>query len=826
MTGALSRAASYLLSGYRHLIAGKLIAGINISGLATGLAAVILIVLYVTDELSFDRWLPDAGRVYRLETTFFPPGRGVLEFATAIAPIKPLLDAEFAELIEATSRIRRSPITVTLGDRHFNETVNYVDPEFFKVLDLPMAMGEGNRALADSSALLISESTARKYFGEHNPLGRTVTFNSDLDYTVAGVFKDIPTNSHMSFDVIATVDRNRMPNAQILDVWAGVSVHYYIKLKDGIAADDLESDLPDFFRRNAASQVPGLNNISLADITKLRLTAVPDIHLQPSRRGDMRPGGSLAAVQSFAVVAALILVIACINFVNLATARSSRRAREISMRKVLGAHRRQLIGQFLGESALMATIALFMAITIVWATLPYYNGFLSKTLTFDPARDPMLLVALTGLTLFISLAAGLYPAFHLSSFKPARVLSSNQSSWDGGRDFRNALVLIQFTISIGLILSTMVVYSQMKYARTMDLGFNRDHMMVLGGLGRAQASAASEAIKNEITKLPGVIAATRSNVVPPIIGSPNTIVELPDQETEGTIAIEQIEVDTDYFETYGMRALAGRLFSDEFQADILVMPEDESFEPTQSTILNEAAVKQLGFGTPEAALGKTMLSLAGGGNRQARTTVIGIVKDAHFHSIHTGIAPTLFVLRDTGFGNLTANVRSEDLPATIAAIEEIWRSFAPSEPIAQSFINQNFAALYAGGEQHGEMFLYFSIFAIFVASLGLYGLSSFAAERRTKEIGMRKVMGAGVLDIVRLLIWQFSRPVLLANILAWPMAWYFMSDWLDGFVYRIDLNVFYFLAAGAAALAIAWATVAGHAVHVARTNPIHALRYE
>lgn len=824
----------YIKSGTRALLANFSVSFINIVGLSLGLAAVILIALFVQDELSYDRWLPDHARIHRIETTYAPPGRGLIKFAIATAAMKPLLDQDYPNLLEATTRHYRQNRNMSFDDKSFNETISYVDKEFFQVFDLETLAGNRDETLSEPYNLAISEDMASKYFGDANPIGKTLTMNEAQDYKVTAVFKNIPNNSHMRLDMVSLLDRNVMPNPVLLDIWTGVSMFLYVKTQPGIEPTDVEAVLGDFFDRHAVSNVPSLKKEDLVSITEMHVIPLPEAHFRTDRRAEMRPTGSKATVYGFTLIAGLILTIACINFMNLATARAGKRAREISMRKVLGASRQQLINQFLGETLFIILFAYVLALIFAQSALPYYNGFIAKDLSLAELfklKGGFLQILLLAL---VTLGGGMYPAFYLSSFRPADTLTANQSSSDQSKGFRNVLVFVQFSISITLMISTMVVYAQTNYAKTMELGFTRDNMVLIGGLQNPQVGDSAETLKNAMKALDGVENAARSSMAPPIVGSPNTIVTMPGAApTDAALVIEQIMGDFDYFDTYQMPLIAGRTFSEDYPADLLIVPDDEPVEgsdtplkdATQSAIINESAMRLMGFSTPEEALGKVYYSNIQN-NRRLVSTIIGVVPDAHYHTIHTDLVPMLFVVRDANMGVLTLRLSGNDIPATLSHIDQVWRDIVPAVPLNRTFLDEAYSAQYSGEAQRGQMFLYFALFAIFVACLGLYGLAAYNAERRTKEIGIHKVLGASNGQIVRMLVWQFTKPVLFANGVSWPVAYIIASDWLGTFAYRIDIDPTFFIGAGLATLIIAWGTVSNHAYRVAKTNPVRALRYE
>jgi putative ABC transport system permease protein len=830
---------NYLATALRNLVKHRLYSAINIGGLALGLAACLVILLFVRDELSYDEWLPNAERIAKLEVTFAVPGREPLAFSQAPGPAKAAMEKEFSSDVEKAVRIFRTEQPVRLGDRQFIEQVNYVDPTFFDVFDLPIAEGEREPALASNSTVLLSRRAAEKYFGDQPAIGKVITVDNELDLRVAGVFADLPANTHLELDLIARLDPQRYTDRpSVLETWTSANVHLYVLFRSAEAIARVEAELPGLIKRNVVLDIPGFKDADLSKMLLLDLLPVLDIHLRGRKTGHFRPGGDIAAVYAFSAIAALILVIACINFVNLATARSMKRAREVAVRKVVGATRRQIIAQHLGEAVLTACVSLCLALALVELALPAFNAFLHKQLSFDFA-DPTQLGLALGLVGVVGLLGGLYPAIYLSHFRPARVLKANQSSASGSPRFRNALVVFQFAISIGLIVCTAVVYVQTIYARTMDLGFDAEGRVVVQALSDLPSGELRETLKKEVSALPGVRKAALSSDAPPLRGMENTLLFRTAVPGNDRLLIETQVVDVDYFDVYGVLPLAGRLFSREFPADVRVQPDDKRTEPTESVVVNEAVLRRLGVARAQDAIGMTVWEpieiseRSPTPDRLARVTIIGVISDLQLRSARTEIAPFLYYLQDghRGFSYLTVAIEPGRVAEVQRGITAIWQRLAPTVPIRMSFMDDDIAAQYDADEQRAQTFAAFAVFAVLIACLGLFGLASFAAERRTKEIGLRKVLGASVFDIVRLLVWQFSRPVLIANLIAWPAAFLFTRHWLAGFRYAIDLTsplvlIGLFGGAGLVGVAIAWSTVAGHATRVARASPIHALRCE
>lgn len=827
---------NYFATALRNLVQNRLHSAINIGGLALGLAACLLILLFVRDELSYEDWLPDAERVARVEAVFRVPGREPISSASSPGPLKGALEKDFSSDIERVVRIHERQTPVRAGERLFADRISYVDPGFFQVFDLPMAQGERDSALQGNTRLLMSQRMAAKYFGDASPLGKVVTIDNEIDYTVVGVFEDLPSNTHLELDLIVLFDTRRYADKPwIADNWTSANTLVYAQFRSREAIDRVQEELPAFTDRNVVVDIPGFEDTRMSSLVTFEFMPVPDIHLYSDRMVESEPGGDIGSVLAFSAIALLILLVACINFVNLATARSMKRAREVAMRKVVGATRSQLVAQHLGEAVLTATVALVLAVALVELAIGPYSAFLNKELSLDFAGDPILLAIAAALVAVVGLLGGLYPAIYLSRFRPARVLKANQSAASGSPRFRNALVVFQFAISIGLIVCTAVVYGQTIYARSIDIGFDPQNKLVVEELEDLPAGELATTLKKEVGALAGVRGLTLSSDRPPFEGQNNMILFPRPVAGSDNLLVEQLVVDFDFFAAYGLKALAGRTFSSDFPGDVPDTPKDKSKEATQSIVVNRTALAKLGIADPREAVGKVVWSpvdFTSKDNRLARTTIVGVVPDVHLRSVRMEIPPMAYFLgKDEDANFLTVAVEPGRMREVRDGVAAIWGRLVPGAPLRTGLIDENIAAQYDAEEQRAQTFAAFSVFAVLIACLGLFGLASFAAERRTKEIGLRKVMGANVRDIVRLLVWQFSKPVIVANLIAWPLAFYFMNRWLSGFRYAIDLTaplvlLGVFGGAGLLALSIAWSTVAGHATKVARSSPIHALRCE
>lgn len=823
---------NYISVALRNLVKNKLYSAINIVGLAIGLAACVLITLFVRDEFSYDTFWKDADRIYRVNTTFNVPGREPFVTVMAMGPAKEALTRYFGDEIELVTRFNGEAPVVQYDGKVFTERMMWTDPETVDMFDLDIVAGDLRSSLNDNATLVINESFAEKHFGITNPIDQVVTmtyYATTRDYRIGAVFKDLPHNTVLDFQALVMVDEQDFANFPWeFDQWFSVNNNIFFKLKEGVSIDSLNHRWNDFADTvmDVRAQIPPDANPS--DFVVFSAQSLLDIQLNPAGAGEMKPTGDIKTVMIFIAIAGLILLIGCINFMNLATAKSTQRAREVAIRKVMGAKRNQLIFQFLGESILLALIGLVLGIVLVEATLPLYSDFLGRELTFS-YTDGVTLLVLVGLIGVVGIAGGVYPAVVLSGFLPARVLKANKSAETSGSVMlRNALVVLQFTISIGLIVSTAVVYGQMVYGQNMDPGYQKDNMLVINNAGRDGMLERQDAFLEEVLRMPGVNNASLSFGRPADGNESNTSVEIPENPEAGSILLGRQAADHNFFDTYKIPFLAGRPYDKDRGTDGVPSTDGvEEGEVLQGTIvINERAVARLGFGTPETAIGRVVRMSVDDGV-QADLEVIGVVPDINFQSLRQIIRPEMYLMGNSWYGNVAVNF-SGDAQALLDRIETVWKEMAPTVPFSYEFVDESLAEEFEQEQALATMLGAFSALAIAIACLGLYGLASFTAERRTKEIGIRKVLGASVIDIVRLLIWQFSKPVLVANLIAWPLAVWGMMQWLETFPYRIETWVLapLCLIAGLIALGIAWATVGGNAAKVARSNPVKALRYE
>ncbi|PCI61372.1 MAG: hypothetical protein COB37_08425 [Kordiimonadales bacterium] len=822
---------NYLTSAVRNILRHKLFSFINVFGLAIGLAACIMILLFVRYETGFDSHISDADNIYRLESKFTPPGRSPVHTSQGTGHIKFGIEENFPELSnlsrfmfdDETALVRR-------GDTLFYETLMFADKNHFEFFDYAMVAGDKQNALSNPSSIVLNERMAVKYFGAENPIGQEITvtvLGVEKEFTVSAVARNLPDNSHMKMDMAIYLDDNQFAfNPNYSGRWMATNMYVYFKLAPNASAAAIEARFPKFIDVNATPEIRefGMTLASANLMAEWQLVKIKDIHLYGAPLRAMKPRGNLTNIISFSAIALVILAIAIINFTNLSTARISQRAREISVRKVLGAKRGQIMLQLLGEANILALTSVILALAFVEITLPAYNAFLDTNISLGFAENPWAALQYLGFAAVVGTLTGLYPALQLSSFRPSDVLKSNQSSSAGSSKVRNILVVLQFASSIALIIATATVYKQTDYGRTLDTGFKTDGMLIVKGLDAPVFAGRLESFKRELANHADVSSATLSLRTPSeeIFGA--TRANLPSSDDNVVLTMQPI--DFDYFKTYEVSPIAGRLL-DEARSSDRIRPLNADYRDG-GAVLNETAVRRFGFASAEAAIGQPfrMLADTSDTSKVVTVTIVGVIPDLIIGSTRDVVDPSVYYVDEFRYRQLSLSFSTESLPTLMIHAENVWQKFAPDLPFRSEFLQDNIDALYNGEEATSQMFGVFAAFAILVSALGLYGLAAFVAERRTKEIGIRKVLGATMRDILALMVWQFSKPVLAANLIAWPIAWYVMSDWLASFQYRITLSPTLFLVAGLFALLIAWITIAQHASKVARTKPITALRYE
>ena len=796
---------NYLSVALRNLRRHPAYSLINIAGLAIGMATCILILMYIQDELGYDRYHPHADRVYRIVDDIESGGQTVQTAGTPTA-WGPALKRDFPE-IELLVRMRGtgSAWLVDLGNTiYYERKVIWAEPDLFKMFSVPLVSGDPGTALVEPYSMVISEDLSFKYFGAEDPVGKVVNLDNRWDFTVTGVMKNIPTNSHMRPDMFVSYTTMNVIRSWDLGDWEyHRNLYTYIRLQENASPVEFEAKLPAFLERHAGDQYREAG-ISL----RPSLQPLVDIHLYSNRESEHEPNGDIRYVALFMVIAFLILIIACINFINLATARSEMRAREVGVRKVLGANRLQLIRQFLGESVLMAGLAAVVAVLLVQLVLPAVNEIAGKQLAL-PLTEGMVLAVLILGTATIGLAAGSYPAAYLSGFLPVEVMKGSPESGKKGLGMRQILVVVQFSMSIFLLVSTAVIYDQLDYIQTKRLGFDKEHVMVVPITGSHQVPN-TPVLKQRLAGMPGVVGIATTTGLPGMRVLPIMEVRPEGMPPEDHLMMATLHVDEHFLDVLDIDVVAGRNFSPDWGTDT-----------TGGVLLNETAVRNLGWGAPAEAIGRQFERLSFEGVVPGR--VIGVVRDFHLRTIHEEIEPAA-IMTSTYHIFVLIRIEPDGIPETIGRIEEVWRDVDPRFPLDYTFLDEDFDALYRTDRQLGEIFAVFAFLAIFVACLGLLGLASFSIQQRTREIGIRKVVGSSVSGIVVLLSKDFMKYVLWANVIAWPLAWFVMSNWLQNYAYNAEIRYVWFVAGGMLALAIAWLTIGAHAVAASRRNPVNALR--
>jgi len=804
---------NYFKTAFRNLLKNKFYTSINIIGLAVGLATCLLILLYVLDELSYDRYNVNADRIYRVnnEVKF---GGNYFDLAVAPGMMGPAMVKEFPQVAQYT-RIRwYGSFLVKKGNENIKEgKVAYGDSTLFDVFTLPMLAGDPKTALKEPHSLVITETIAEKYFNRIDVVGKTLLINDTGNYRITGVIKDIPAQSHFNFNFFVPFAENEDSRS---DNWLSENYNTYVLLKNTADAAKLGPELNKMMDRYVGPELKDIINLSLDEFKKTggyvraSLTPLTAIHLYSNKTGELFGNGNVQFVYIFSAVALFILLIACINFMNLSTARSSNRTKEVGIRKVLGSLRKNLIQQFLAESVLLSFIALVIAVLLAWALLPYFNQLAGKSIHVSSLFQPLMLVSLVLLMFAVGLLAGSYPAFFLSAFQPIEVLKGKLAAGFKRSWLRNALVIFQFIISIILIIGTVVIYNQLNYIRTKDIGFNRNQVLVINNTDALRDHATT--FKNELLQISGVHNATISGYLPVNYNRSNdAFFTSPAMDPKTGMSMQNWAVDEDYLSTLDIKLLRGRNFSPQF--------------PTDSTgvIINEAAAK---FLATNDLLNKKLYRIEDMQTKKiGEYHVIGVVKNFNFSSLRDVITPLGLLLRRDN-SNISVRINTANIPAVIAQIKNKWQAMAPNQPFDYSFMDEQFNNLYTTELQTGRIFITFAVLAILIACLGLFGLVTYAAEQRTKEIGIRKVLGANVTNIVTMISKDFLKLVLIASFIAFPVAWWAMNKWLQDFAYRVNISWWVFALAAFIAVLIALVTISYQSIKAAITNPVKSLRTE
>ncbi|MDH7462880.1 ABC transporter permease [Chitinophagaceae bacterium 26-R-25] len=790
---------NYLKIAFRNLWRHRVFSFINILGLTVGMTACFLIFLYVKFELSYDRFNSKAANIYRLNTDIKTPSETINTSVTAW-PFAPNIKREFPE-VENFTRVNNGSFLVRKGDAKFQEdNTLFADSTFFDVFDIKMIKGDPKKALKDMFSIVFTEDAAKKYFGNEDPIGKQVLLTGDgIPSTVTGIIQNIPENSILKGDMLVSMSTlTQHLNKGLDQQWGNFGATSFLLLKPGVDPRAMEKKFPDFIERNN-----GKERKESQMFYTFTLEPLKDIYLLSTRDGNK--SGNMNNVYIFSIIAVFILLIACINFINLTTARSSERAKEVGIRKVVGAAKSQVARQFIGESVILCIIAFLLTVLLSVLLLPMFNKLAGKVVSHGIFTNWRYLLLLFSAAVGIGVLAGAYPALILSSFKPVVVLKGRFATGTRGILLRKGLVIAQFAISVVLIIATLVVYSQMNYMRKRDLGFSKDQMLVVS----TQGDPARFALQNAVNGLPNVKSTALSSSVPGS-GNPGAYSEIENKKGDLQIAnLDLYFVDWNYIQQYKIKMVAGRAFSKEFGTDT-----------TQAMVVNESVTKLLGYSSPQEAVGRKFKQWGREGK------IIGVMQDFHFRSLQQPIKPLTMRIEPDGSDLLSVHITGGNVPATLASIEKKWKEMIPNRPFSYFFMDEFFDRQYRGEERFGNLFLNFAILAIFISCLGLLGLASYSTMQRTKEIGVRKVLGASVTNITTLLSSDFIKLVLIAIIIASPLAYIGMHKWLESFAYRTSVSWWVFLLAALTAIFIALFTVSFQAIKAAVANPVKSLRSE
>lgn len=809
---------NYLRIAFRALLRSKFFSLINIFGLAIGICSFLLIIFFVQDELSYDQHIPHAQRVYRMDMS----GRfGGNEFNIAVVSGAqgPQMKQDFPEIEDYVRFRTRGYFLVKYGENTWKEeSVSYADANVFDFFGIKLLAGDPATALTEPKTLVITQEVADKIFGNEDPVGKVVKISNDQDYKITGVMEKLPHNTHFHFDIFASMETlDEAKNA----IWLSQNFQTYFRLVEGASVTALEAKFPDMVEKYIGPELQRFMGASMDDFREAGnnigyyMTPVTDIHLHSQIEAQLGPAGDVKYVYIFSAVAAFILIIACVNFMNLSTARSANRAKEVGIRKVMGAYRRLLVSQFLLESLIITSVAFVLAIGMLMLTLPAFNELTGKAFSLGILITPTMAISLVSILLFVGLLAGSYPAFFLSAFQPASVLKGKLNIGMKSGALRSVLVVFQFAISIFLVVGTLTVFDQLQYIQTKKLGYDREQLLVLQNtfvLDRSIQSFKNEVVASNLFKSGSV-----SGFLPiPSNNSNSAMFPGRNPKSNQTTSLAMFWVDHDYLPTLGMELVAGRNFSKEYGTDSLAV------------IINESTARQ--FGIADDPIGKELGTFEGADSSPDNPQitvykVIGVVKDFHFESLKTDIRPAVLFLGEST-SRITFRLNTTDYASAIGLLKEKWDEFVPGQPFEYAFYDEEFNNEYKAEQKVGEIFGIFACLAIFIACLGLFGLAAFTAEQRTKEVGIRKVLGASVGSIIILLSKEFMKLVLIAFAITVPLAWLAMSAWLQDFAYRTSLGIGVFAIAGGLSFVIAWLTMSMHSYKAAVADPARSLRTE
>jgi putative ABC transport system permease protein len=804
---------NYLKIAWRNLNRNKFISFVNLFGLTVGICCCLLIGIYILNELSYDRYNKNANNIYRIERTFLNAETGALslKLGAVAPPFAPLLQNDFKDIKNVTRILDAGTNPIKYGENIFNQkNVYFADENLFKIFDFNVLKGNPATALSDPNTVMLNEQTAEKLFGNSDPMNKVIRLNNQLDFKVTGVYKALPENSHWHPDVLISFntlkDSAVYGEKNLMTNWGNNAFYTYLLLPPHYNPKKLEAQFPAFQNRH----IPASGKFKASDYSILSLRKLTNIHLYSHTDEELEINGDINRVYIFSAIALFILLIACINYMNLSSARSVLRAKEIGIRKTAGASKKELIAQFLSESVFITCIAFLLAILITRFALPWLNKLSGQQLSMETLLQWKILIGILMLPFIVGILSGIYPALYLSSFQPVKVLKGVIKKGGGNISLRKALVVFQFAISIILIVATVIVFQQLNYIQNKSLGFDKEHIVTLRN--NAGLNNSFQSFKDELLSNSNIKDVALSSRIPSgrLLDSQGSQLDVGNSMSPTKADIKYVVADENFIPTYGIKIVAGRNFSKAYGMD------------TSSFLINETAVKALGLKSDEDAIGKQFQY---GGKKGA---IAGVFNDFNFESLHQRIIPLVFYespSKASGYNNISIKTAG-NVSAAIAQIERTWKKYLPEIPFEYQFLDDRYAKLYQAEDRQSSIFTIFSCIAIFIACLGLFGLSAFTITQRVKEIGVRKVLGASTGSIVKLISKDFLLLVVIAAVIAFPIAWYAMNHWLQAFAYRINIGWSVFILATVIALLIAFATISFQAIKAATANPVKSLRSE
>ncbi len=817
--------ANYLRTLLRVALRSRLHSVITVLGLTLGLTVSLLVLMYVWFETHYEVDFDNSERIYRVESLVSAPGRDATLYTTAMGPLAGLLKNQL-NYVEETGRSRIEWHSYKIeGEDTFNAPTYFADPGFLNIFPLEFIEG-GREGLKNTTSIIISESRANLVFGRTDVVGQVIEESDVGPLNIVGVFKDLPENTHLTIDMLSPLKapQKYVSEERVNVSWRSLPVQTYVLLKDNIDSEIFASDINTLVAETAASE-----DTSNGATAELIVQSIEGIHLYggPYNSRRNKPRGDIQQLSVLSIIGFLVLAVACFNYVNISTARAMTRAREVAMRKVVGANQKQLVSQFLGETMLYVVLSWFLSLVLIEALLPALNDFMNRNLSTSIIWRSDVAMWQAGILGLVVILSGIYPAFYLSRFNPIKILKEQSADVHRKISLRSILVVLQFAVSVGLITATSIIYIQTQYAREVALGFDQNDLIALYGVGRGARESArlTKALDQAISLQPGIISVSPAQANPDWDHQDEAKLGFVGTAQQDFISFNQLRIDLDYFETYRIDMVAGRQFSEDFAVDRIQWDLEARDSVELPIVLNEIGARKMGFDTPSEAIDQAItIETSPGQQRKAR--IVGISKDFHFRSIRNEIEPMVFYPDPTRFSTITVRIDPARRAEAIESIRKGWNQELAFQEMGYDYLDQSILAQYDQEERLLIAVGVLATIAIVIASLGLYGLAAFNLERRIREIGIRKVLGANTTDIVRLVTWQFSRPIIVANFIAWPITWFAVHEWLSGFAYRIDLTLVPFIITGVAALVVALVTVGGQAMNVARSNPVNALKYE